>query len=1638
MRLRLLVFLILSLSGTLLAQSGDTLRILRIDVSNYPTVRVYVRAYCAGQQVTDLTTTTVQVVDGGINRTFTVNCPIKTEPMSVAFVLDRSNSVAGTPWYRLQQAVHEFITLMQNHGGANDEVGLVVFNDIAELAWPMTPNKNDLLLALYNIFPFGNTAVWDGAMLGLYEVATRGTNANKSVVVFTDGGDNSSASDLPDVIAYARSLGIPVHVIGLTKFTKPEEVRSLKMLADSTGGIFVELNHPNDIIPVFNALASIITGGANDCVIEYKTECADGSLRQVEVTAEICGKTIKQRASYYAPIDPNLPSVKLEIGAAVGYVNGDLYVPVLISPQGSSATISDLHFKVLEAQPLKYMEVIHTPYFGKHFIVNAGLSVDTLNVRLTGSATLDAPDTLLVIRYKASDIGKDTTLPFLLFYLDKKTQQCMRLEISNAQFSILTRPVLQLDCELDSVHVKWDEQKAKYVPDRLQITGTIRNNGQKMAGNPRMWISVPAGFRIIGFDTLVVASPGIASGGSAQVTFTAQILPSDSARDIDICVGVVPDSGITATCCTRITIERGKPALRMWCEIPKTIQWVDSLNAYEPREFPVIVNVINASPIVARASEAWIHIPDGFDLVGSTPINTRLIPETLTQADTGRVTWWLRPRDRMTSDTLEFCVKTTAGLDTAVCCQKMYITSSPVRAALACVNPRVVKFDEQTGKFDPPQFLVSTMVRNTSGNPMIQAQGRLTYPSWLSLAPGDFAIKNLPNGAVIPPGDSAIVVWTLVPTKPPTGNGQLCIDISASNYSGGRCCVPLYVETNNAIPVLACSLSGPDTIRYTETGYQPNPMTLRIKIDNLGTTPARGVYAALLQGAELSIDPSDQALKLATDSLSAGSSVETTFKVRILDRSVTRFDTVRVSVYASNGGGIVCEKIILIEAVRGPKLELSCTGPDALVFVDSLNAYAPSPFTIRMTATNTGNAVADSVVAEFLTSPNIELVAGEQAAKFLNPMTLAVSANGTASWQVNAVPRSFTRTDTLRVQARIKGRVLFNAEPCEIPVFIPAARKSQLELSCTPISELQVNGDKYSPDPFAFRLRVKNTGDAKAFDVNASVLSFGRLQLAAGETPTKTQYSIDAINGEAEFSWSFTATPLMQGDSVEVCFRVSSRFNNDLFCCTKIWLPPLMSGSVTVSCTTIDTVRIDPTTGLYPNPITVSTHVTNPTSVTIDSVRATLIVPGGLQLAAGERADKVVYGLAPQQSADLQWLLDVLRDTSSVLKSKRIRIQYFAHGEILNCERTLVVVPPPDIDDTTAMEIACTTPDSILYVDSQIGLQPNPFTVLVDIVNKGNAPLNGIIARIELPAGITLSSGEVSSKALGLILQPGKRAALSWSCVPGLGESTRTLSIRITVDASGVTEQECLRNVVIQGIVRRVRLVIPRDNILRNGQTIDVPVYYTNAEGAVVNQFQFAIEYDAALVHIEKIFQGGTLTELWNPLVFNNGVAGRVSVSGAHATPLADAGTLFRFRLQAVSGDGTSNPFGVKTSELRIESPVFPTGIRVEVDHGAVVTSGDCVIPLNASQQFRLRPNRPNPFNPSTVLSYEIGAGDPVHVTLEVLDTFGRFVRSVDDALREPGVYNLPFMAETLPAGMYFYRATVQGQTLWGRMILSK
>jgi len=133
---------------------------------------------------------------------------------------------------------------------------------------------------------------------------------------------------------------------------------------------------------------------------------------------------------------------------------------------------------------------------------------------------------------------------------------------------------------------------------------------------------------------------------------------------------------------------------------------------------------------------------------------------------------------------------------------------------------------------------------------------------------------------------------------------------------------------------------------------------------------------------------------------------------------------------------------------------------------------------------------------------------------------------------------------------------------------------------------------------------------------------------------------------------------------------------------------------------------------------------------------------------------------------------------------------------------------------------------------------------------------------------------------------------------------------------------------------------------------------------------------------------------------------------------------------------------------LRIEDLCF-----TDTTYGWAVGYNGVILKYDATQSaisysselypnsFSLLQNFPNPFNPKTVISYTIGAGQLAvsnNVSLRIFDVLGNEVITLINKKQNAGNYSIEFNGSDLPSGIYFYELKAGQLSQVRRMILMK
>jgi Ca-activated chloride channel homolog len=221
-------------------------------------------------------------------------------PFTVVVMMDYSASMTAN-LELLEAAAEQFLLRLL----PEDKGQVGAFSDKIQFSGTFTSDRDDLIGAL-NDLQFGNpTRLWDAVDASMMEL--KDVEGRKVVLVFTDGDDTASRIGMGDVLDRAREEEVMVYAIGLqSEFFNGQRVvrsrpdRSLRRLAEETGGGYFELQKTADLAPTFTRVAQELH---SQYTLGFAPGALDGREHKLEVRMTQQGMSARARRSYIASPD---------------------------------------------------------------------------------------------------------------------------------------------------------------------------------------------------------------------------------------------------------------------------------------------------------------------------------------------------------------------------------------------------------------------------------------------------------------------------------------------------------------------------------------------------------------------------------------------------------------------------------------------------------------------------------------------------------------------------------------------------------------------------------------------------------------------------------------------------------------------------------------------------------------------------------------------------------------------------------------------------------------------------------------------------------------------------------------------------------------------------------------------------------------------------------------------------------------------------------------------------------------------------------------------------------------------------------------------------------------------------------------
>ena len=213
----------------------------------------------------------------------------ETQPFTVVVMLDYSASMTAN-LELLRAATEQFLLRM-----LPQDKGMVgAFSDRIEFSGNFTSDRDDLISALKDL-QYGNpTRLWDAVDQSIEML--KPVQGRKIVLVFTDGDDTYSKAGFGSVLDRARQEETIVYAIGLQsvyfngqRMVRSQPDRSLRKIAEETGGGYFELKQTDELAPTFTRVAqelhSLYSLGFTPAVLDGKEHKLDVKMKTTSLTA---------------------------------------------------------------------------------------------------------------------------------------------------------------------------------------------------------------------------------------------------------------------------------------------------------------------------------------------------------------------------------------------------------------------------------------------------------------------------------------------------------------------------------------------------------------------------------------------------------------------------------------------------------------------------------------------------------------------------------------------------------------------------------------------------------------------------------------------------------------------------------------------------------------------------------------------------------------------------------------------------------------------------------------------------------------------------------------------------------------------------------------------------------------------------------------------------------------------------------------------------------------------------------------------------------------------------------------------------------------------------------------------------------
>ncbi len=255
-----------------------------------------------GRFAKDLGAGDVSVYDNDRRQELSSFTPRVQAPLSVALVLDRSQSVVDR-FPLILDSAKAFVRSVVS--GPDDRAALVAFDSKVYLLQGWTRDPTALVGALHQLTAAGGSSVFDALFKTCRDEFDPADTTQKVVVLVTDGEDTTSAATFDQALRMAKMSHVAVYVLGVRAdhSLNPRELQGrqvLTRLAELTGGrVFYPADYDGASLDgLFGSLQEELRNGYS--LTYYLDVPPDNSFHRVRIQPNDRTLHVQAPTGYYA------------------------------------------------------------------------------------------------------------------------------------------------------------------------------------------------------------------------------------------------------------------------------------------------------------------------------------------------------------------------------------------------------------------------------------------------------------------------------------------------------------------------------------------------------------------------------------------------------------------------------------------------------------------------------------------------------------------------------------------------------------------------------------------------------------------------------------------------------------------------------------------------------------------------------------------------------------------------------------------------------------------------------------------------------------------------------------------------------------------------------------------------------------------------------------------------------------------------------------------------------------------------------------------------------------------------------------------------------------------------------------------